>query len=478
MTLTRYTRVFWGVLIAAALAACGGGVNGGSSTAGLNPTVQAAHQQPDRERAKRKGKLVIELRIPRKKHHGRRIRPGYISASTQSMVISVPGQSNQVFNVTPGSPGCSTTSGYVTCDVSGFFTAGEQTITITLYDQTGGQGNVLSTGTTTATILTGSVTYISITLEGTVASASVRVNGSTAVSIPVGTPTSLPLTINAYDADGNLIIAPGGYDSSTPVQIVDSDTSGVTTLSPSTIGGPDTTATLSYNGGYLSSAVITAKVGGIAQANPVTVTIAATPSPTPSPTPMPQVSPSSLTFSSGATQTFTVLESNYTGALTASSGSTGVATVSPASANGPNATFTVKPIAGGTTAITVTDSFGNNVTVNVSVNGGVIVIDQVPAANPTSLTFYTAASQTFDVKETDYYGAFTESDNCGGIATTSPSSASGPKATFTVTPGNGGTCTVTITDGQGNTTGVGISVSGANITINNRHGKRPVHGGE
>lgn len=484
---------FGALLVAAAImSACGGG----SSSSGVTPDAQQQQRKlvsetsssssramsaPEKRRHPNKGELKIELRIPRdkKKHH--KFRPGYISASTESMTVAVSGQATQVFDLTPSSPGCSSASGFTTCDVSAFFPSGQQTITVSLYDQTGGQGNLLSTSTTSANIVAGSITYISVTLEGVVASATVLVNGSTTVSIPAGVATAFPLTVTAYDADGHIIVAPGGYDTTTPVALSDSNTTS-TSVSPANISGPGTTATFSYTGGSLTSAVITAKVDGVAQANPVTVTLAATPTPSPTPsptpTPMPQVSPASLSFSSGATQTFSVQENNYSGSLSASSANAQVATVSPGSGNGPNAVFTVQPIAGGKTTITVTDSLGNTATVNVSVNGGVIVIDQVPSANPTSLTFDTAAAQTFNVSETEYYGAFTESDNCSGIASTSPTSANGPSAAFSVTPVDGGKCTVTISDAQGNTTGVGISVSAGNITINGKHGKSPVRGGK
>lgn len=477
-SLTNLNRCIAACLTAAILGACSGGEQ-------IAPDSRAALSQARgvsaSQKHSKKGQLKIELRIPREKHKHRKFRPGYISAATQSMAVAVVGQATQVFNLTPTSPGCSSTSGYITCDVSAFFPSGQQTIAVTLYDQTGGQGNALSTATTTANIVAGNITYISITLEGVVASVALLVNGSTTVSVPEGVATSLPVTVSAYDADGKLIIAPGGYDTATPVTLTDSDTSGITAISPTSVSTPGTTATLSYNGGVLSSAIVAAKVKGVVQANPITLTIAPTPTPTPSPTmsptPMPHVSPASLAFSSGATQTFTVQESTYSGTLTASSASTAVATVSPASANGPTATFTVQPIAGGTTTINVSDSLGNTATVSVSVNGGVIVIDQVPSANPTSLSFDTSVLQTFDVKEKEYYGAFTESDNCSGIASTTPASANGPTATFTVTPVNGGTCAVTISDAQGNTTGVGISVTGGSITVNGKHRKLPVRGG-
>jgi hypothetical protein len=268
---TRYLAFGAVAFAAATMVACDGGSNG--SGIGLNPSAQsqqaigvphAAVAQTMSESAKKKhpkkGQLKIELRIPRdkKKHH--RFRPGYISAATESMAVTDSNAATQIFNLTPGSPGCSTTSGYVTCDVSAFFPSGSQTISVTLYDQTGGQGNALSTATTTANIVAGSITYISVTLEGVVATAEIRVNGQTTASVPEGVATTLPVTVSAYDADGHLIIAPGGFDTTTPVTLTDSDTSGATSIAPASISGPGVGATLSYNGGTISSATITAKV--------------------------------------------------------------------------------------------------------------------------------------------------------------------------------------------------------------------------
>jgi len=81
------------------------------------------------------------------------------------------------------------------------------------------------------------------------------------------------------------------------------------------------------------------------------------------------------------------------------------------------------------------------------------------AANLTFVAAGAAHAQTFDATETGYAGAFVESDTCAGLATVTPSSASGPSATFAVTPSANGSCTVTIHDANAQSTAVGVAIA-------------------
>ena len=76
-----------------------------------------------------------------------------------------------------------------------------------------------------------------------------------------------------------------------------------------------------------------------------------------------------------------------------------------------------------------------------------------PVAHPTSLFFHSRHPLKFTVRQTGYDGRFIMSDSaCGYIASVSPKSAKGPRATFKVTPiltVSGGTCVVSIADAQG-----------------------------
>jgi hypothetical protein len=87
-----------------------------------------------------------------------------------------------------------------------------------------------------------------------------------------------------------------------------------------------------------------------------------------------------------------------------------------------------------------------------------------PVAHPTSLFFYSRHPLKFTVRQTDYYGRFTMSDSaCYMIASVSPKSAKGPRATFKVTPiesPSGGGCVVTVADAHGHKAKVSVGNPG------------------
>ena len=184
--------------------------------------------------------------------------------------------------------------------------------------------------------------------------------------------------------------------------------------------------------------------------------------PTTPPTPPPgalEVSTSSLNFSvDGGSQTFTASETNYLGPISAVSGNTGVATVTPASGNGPGpVTFTVTPTgAGGTsTTITVTDKHGGTQTVSVTIEqpGSIIV-------NPTTLTFLVGSgTQTFTASEANYSGPLSATSNNPNVATVAGSGNGPGPVTFTVTPGQAGTTSITV-NGNGPPASVSVTVIG------------------
>lgn len=278
MRLTRYSRII-GVMFVAVLAACSAATNGGSSGGGVTPNALLPNYYrpiviqplPIGNSGKRRGKARIRIEIPHKRHH----KPKYISPSTQSMtVVTSANVPAQTFNLTPTSPGCSVSNGNTTCSIVAFLPVGSQTLTITLWDQTGGKGNQLSTADDPVTIDAGAVANISVTLDGVPATAVVLLGTppSPSASVPQGTPTSVPVSVTAYDADQHIIMSPGGY--STPITLTDSDTS-ATSLSTSgtnsgqtvTVNAPGQAVTLSYTGGIISSATITPSINGTAQSS-------------------------------------------------------------------------------------------------------------------------------------------------------------------------------------------------------------------
>jgi hypothetical protein len=172
------------------------------------------------------------------------------------------------------------------------------------------------------------------------------------------------------------------------------------------------------------------------------------PPPTAPPTPVPgplSVSPASLSFDvGGSPQSFTASEANYSGPINATSGNTTVATVSPASGNGPGpVTFTVTPVAPGNTTITVSDNHDNtqNVSISIAAPGAITV-------NPSSLTFLAGGTpQTFTADEPGYAGVLAAHSNNTGVATVAGGGNGPGPVTFTVTPVGSGTTTITVTGG-------------------------------
>lgn len=249
--------------IVPAFAACGGGASG--VVPGVQPAVRpavASHLVLDAAHTKR-GKAQIVIRIPwQKKQPRSRMRPRYISPSTQSMTVAIVGQPAQTVNLTASSPACSASKAThdLTCSLTAFSPVGKQTLTITLYDELNGAGHELSTASTTVNITAGAVTTVPVTLNGVVARVMVLLGlpGNSTLSVPRGTPTSIPVSVNAYDADNNLIVAPGDYTA--PIQLSNSDTSGATKLSTSSAAAPGAKITLRYTGAAFSTVTITPSI--------------------------------------------------------------------------------------------------------------------------------------------------------------------------------------------------------------------------
>jgi hypothetical protein len=141
--------------------------------------------------------------------------PKYISPATQAIAIN-----KQAFNATPSSPNCATQSAALLCS----FTVdapnlGIATFTITTYDMpltsTGTtQGNVLSTGATTATIFAGQQNVVKATLSGVPAHVTISI-ASASLTPPIGQQENAPVNLDVRDADGYAIV--GTY--ATPIYL-------------------------------------------------------------------------------------------------------------------------------------------------------------------------------------------------------------------------------------------------------------------
>jgi virginiamycin B lyase len=174
-------------------------------------------------------------------------------------VTTSPGNTSTIIN-------CNTATKI--CSGSVLAPPGNDTFAVNLYDGTNGTGNLLSTGAVTQTIVAYQTNAVSVTFNGVVASLSVMLNPS---SVTVGTAATVAVVANALDADGNTIIGPGVYVSSgggaLTVNLANSDTSGATQLSQSSLTQPTSNLSLSYNGANITGATITASGAGLGSAS-------------------------------------------------------------------------------------------------------------------------------------------------------------------------------------------------------------------
>ncbi|HUA10021.1 MAG TPA: hypothetical protein VMA98_12215, partial [Candidatus Acidoferrales bacterium] len=239
------------VAIAALLAGCGGG----GSTRGL-PALPTGSPAPQSTQQKTQDVSVsFTIIVPTASGAKLRRVPNYVSASTKSATIAVG-------SATPATVNCTTTcSGTVSAPV------GSDTFTVNLYDATNGTGSLLSTGTLTQTIVAGQANSVNVTFNGVVASLAVAI----ANVVSPGTAGSVGVTVNALDADGNTIVGPGVYvnSSGTPVTIAltNSDTSGNSTLSQTSITQPTTGIELNYTAAFDANPTISASASGFTTAN-------------------------------------------------------------------------------------------------------------------------------------------------------------------------------------------------------------------
>lgn len=252
-------------LVLATLSACGGGGSGASS--GLPRTLPAPLPLASPAGS---SSVAISIKIPASSSAVASLRrPAYVSTNTQSVSIAINGATPTVASLAANAPGCVTVAGGGrTCTLSVAAPIGVDTFAETLYATTNGTGAVLSQGKTSATIVAGNANTVALTLDGVVASLGLTLANA---SPPEGTAMPIGLTVNFNDASGASII--GSDPFVTPVTLTDSDASGITSLSKTTLNSPADASSLvvNYSGAVLAQAVIGASAAAVVAPN-VTLT--------------------------------------------------------------------------------------------------------------------------------------------------------------------------------------------------------------
>ena len=156
-----------------------------------------------------------------------------------------------------------------------------------MYDGPSATGNVLATKVLAQTIVLNGTNAISLALDGVVRS--IAMTPGTSI-LPAGAAATVPMTVNALDAQANIIVGPGTYVdvngnaltinlSATQTQptVTAPYTAGAATLSASSLTSAGILVTMAYDGKALLSTQFAATVTGGATIAPANATLSLTP---------------------------------------------------------------------------------------------------------------------------------------------------------------------------------------------------------
>ena len=262
-----------------AVSGCAGGGNAAHQTPALAAPTPSSAPAPQAKL----GQASVTIKIPAAATGSAAARkPAFISASAQSLSISsyavaggVPtgpalATSNQ--NLTATSPGC-VGSGPVECTVTVAAPIGQAAFSVAIYQGLNQTGALLSSlpqsAATVFTIAEGSTNVVlPLILNGVPATVTVAPQ---VTSVNGGVSATIPLSVVAQDAGGNIIIGPGSYANA--ITLTNTDGSGSTALTATTITSPGQAVSLTYNGGnFASPLTLSATVSG-ATVTPGTVSL-------------------------------------------------------------------------------------------------------------------------------------------------------------------------------------------------------------
>ena len=259
------------------LAACGGGSGAGSA-----PGIPAPQSSPASNLVTPHFTIVVPAKTSNVKTARSR---NFVSPSTASLVIaltSVNGSSSNLPTPSSAETDINSSTCATSCTVNGPASPpGVADIySFTLYDATGGTGNVLGTGTATLTPTAGQNNTTSVTIKGVVASITL----SSPAALTADTQSqSESLTFTAKDAGANTIT--GTY--ANPITISDPDTASYGTSltgthtatctgSCVTLTANSDTVTLNYGGLAENAVTITPSASGVLATNAPAVTFTPT----------------------------------------------------------------------------------------------------------------------------------------------------------------------------------------------------------
>jgi hypothetical protein len=247
----KFERIAAAVLTAA-LCACSGSPGGSpmpGTPLGSAPGVEAPLAASGTA-------VTVRLTIPKATAE----RPAYVSSGTKSVAIFEGKSRLGVFGTLATSKGCKAKSHGTVCTFTMAAKPGKNEVfRIKTYAAAKARGKLLASATIAQTIVAGKTNALKFTLEGIVASIAVALENAQPVT---GSPASIPVYVAAMDASGATIVGAGKYVPA--ITLTDSDTTGATLLSTTSVTAPSTAVTLTYNGSSaLTSATISATAPGI-----------------------------------------------------------------------------------------------------------------------------------------------------------------------------------------------------------------------
>jgi hypothetical protein len=199
----------------------------------------------------------------------------YVSPSTLSVVITLVSVNGSAYTGTPASVATNvacTTPPSCVYTVTAPAVPGSDVFTVATYDAaqmstapTAPTGSLLSEAMTMVTVTAGTANVVTtpLVLGGVVNSVAISVGPTT---LPAGTAATVPVTVAAFDANHNQIVGMANYisaaDTALAITLANSDSSGLTALSTTSVTSPATAVALTYTGGLPQTATLSATITG------------------------------------------------------------------------------------------------------------------------------------------------------------------------------------------------------------------------